>query len=82
MTIILILSVLATAISLGVVTIYKLNKVEKDFIKKVVENTKVSLKNNVSFAKNVVQELLKNPNIKSKKEIIINVLTAMRYEKK
>ena len=83
--IVLFLSVLATAISLGVVTVYKLNQLEKDFIKEVRENiieqTKVSLKNNVLFAKSVIQELLKNPNIKNKEEVVIDVLTAMRYGK-
>ena len=83
--IILFFSVLVTAVSLGITTLYELNKLEKDFIKEakknVVSNTKVSLKNNVLFTKKVVQEVLKNPNITNKKEVITDFLQAMRYGK-
>jgi len=85
LAIILFLSVLVTAISLGIVTVYELNQLKEDFAKeikeRIIKGTKVSLKNNVLFAKSVVEELLKNPNIKNKKEVIIDILTAMRYGK-
>ncbi|HIQ50966.1 MAG TPA: hypothetical protein EYH54_03255, partial [Nautiliaceae bacterium] len=85
LTIILFLSVLVTAFSLGLVTIYKLTQLEKYFIQEakinVIENTKNSLKNNVLLAKKVVQEVLKNPNITNKKEVITDFLQAMRYGK-
>ena len=83
--IILFFSVLVTAVSLGVVTLYELNKLEKNFIKEakknVIEYTKVSLKDYVLFAKHITQEILKNPYIMEKKNVIMDVLTSIRYGK-
>ena len=83
---VLFLSVVFTVISLSIVTIYDLNKLEEESIKGIkkqaIVDTKTYLKNNVLFAKKVVQEILKNPNITNKKDVAIDVLTAMRYGKK
>ena len=84
--IVLLLSVIITATSLGLVMVYSLNTLKRDFVenmrKRITINVKKHLKSNVLLAKMVAQSLLKNPNITNKKDIIIDVLTNMRYGKK
>jgi len=79
------LSVVLVAISLSSLAVFDLKSLEKDFVKDlkttVLKQTKDKIRSNVQMAKEVVESIIKNPNIKNKKEVAIGILSNMRYGK-
>ena len=80
-----IFSIFIVVLTLSGLVVYNLNKLKnqfnQDFKEAILDEIKYELQSNVDMAVGVVKSILNNSKIKNKKEVIINVLSNMRYGK-
>ena len=78
-------AVVVTSFVLSLLSIYNLNALKSefnnDFQTAILDEIKNEIKSNVEMASAVAKSIALNKNIKNKKDVIINVLSNMRYGK-